>query len=327
MIRAAVLGMGGIGRAAAALMAQKDGILVVGLADKDEVAIDRSGLDVVKILAGLERGGQLADFSKMESAAKNPLEQLLEASLGLDAILLCIPSIPHSLIPNLISDVIDMGFKGAMVDVLDQSGAIEKLIKIENKIFDAAITYVTGAGCTPGLLSAAAALLSHSFSKVDQITIHFGVGIANYLEKDEASLREVLAGFNDLGVQKAERMSKAEIAQILQQQNGVIDVGGLDHGDDVLLARSNIVKKEQVEVGGRVDTNRSVKPVPTTVCVEGKTFEGIPSSHLVTLGNDTSMFANTAGPAVGYLARAVSLNQRGLWGLYASTDLMPQFVK
>jgi hypothetical protein len=39
------------------------------------------------------------------------------------------------------------------------------------------------------------------------------------------------------------------------------------------------------------------------------------------------MFANTAGPAVGYLARAVDFHRRGLCGLFGATDLMPLYVQ
>ena len=327
MIRAAIVGMGGIGRAAAAIMAQKKGFLVTGLADREEVVSDRGGLNIENILSGLARDGHLPDGSKNEGSSKKPVERLLEDLPGLDAILICIPSIPHNLVPGMIGDIINRGFKGAMVDVLDQSGAIENVIALEKEIHDAGITHVTGAGCTPGMLTAAASLLSHSFSNVNRIKIHFGVGIADYLEKDEASLREVLAGWNDLGVERAEKLSREEIAQILRLQSGIIEVSGLDHGDDVLLARSAIAEEKQVEVGGIVDTTRSVKPVSTTVSVAGQTFEGQISSHLLTLGDETSMFANTAGPAVGYLARAVSLNRKGLPGLFGSTDLMPRFVR
>jgi len=326
VIDAAIIGLGGMGRAAARIMSLKSGFRIVGLADRAELAVDPEGLDAAAILKILDNGGRLADAPGSGRKSQNPLADLLAAAPGLEAALLAVPSLPHDLVAGQVRRLIGLGFHGAAVDLLDQSGALGHLLPLEEEVRRAGLTYVTGGGCTPGLLTAAAALMAHSFLEVEGVRIHFGVGIANYLDRDEASLRELLAGWRSLGPARAEALTRAEIQKILDEQGGVLEAAGLAHGDDVLLARAGVTRAERVEVGGRIDTTRDIKPVSTTITVTGLTFDGRQSAHVLTLGDETSMSANTAGPAVGYLARAVELNRRGMTGLFGSTDLMPRFV-
>ncbi|MEW6261475.1 MAG: saccharopine dehydrogenase-like oxidoreductase [Thermodesulfobacteriota bacterium] len=326
MIEAAVIGVGGIGAAAGRIMAQKGGFRVVGLVDRFDLAADAAGLNVDQVLERKKSSGSLSEASPAGRPPDDPVASLLRAAPGVEALLLSVPSIPHDLVARQVLHLIELGFKGAVVDVLDQSGALAQVLPLEEKIRAAGMTYVTGCGCTPGLLTAAASLCAHSFIEVEEVRIHFGVGIAGYLERDEASLREVLAGWRGMGVKRAEALTKDEIRTILEEENGLLDVSGLSHGDDVLIERSGVAPRDRVEVGGRIDTTKDLKPTTTTVTVTGLTFDGRRSSHELRLGNETSMFANTAGPAVGYLARAVELNRRKVTGLFGSTDLIPCFI-
>jgi len=327
VIQAAVVGVGGIGGAVARILARKAGFRVIGLADRSDLAVNPDGLDVETALQARKTRGSLAALPGLGFEAQEPLAALLEKLPGLSALVLCTPSIPHELTARQAKRLVELGFRGAAVDVLDQSGALEKLFPLEQSLRKAGITYVTGAGCTPGLLTAAAALMAHSFMEVSGVNIYFGVGIANYLDRDEASLREVLAGIDRMGAEKAARLSREEIRALLEERKGILEVRGLAHGDDLLLQRSGVAWRDRVEVGGRVDTTKDKKPVSTRVTVKGRTFDGREAEHTLTLGDETSMFANTAGPAVGYLARAADFNQRGIFGLFGSTDLMPLFLQ
>ncbi len=326
MIQTAVIGVGGIGGAVARIMSKKSGFQVVALADKKDLAVNPEGLNVEKVLQIRANKGSLAAVPDFGFESKDCLASLLEKIPNLPALVLCTPSIPHNLVVQQVKRLVDLGFKGAMVDVLDQTGALAQLLPLDEFIQKSKITYVTGAGCTPGLLTAGAALMAHSFIKVLNITIYFGVGIANYLDRDEASLREVLAGVNKMGAEAAAKLTREEILSLLRERNGILEVKGLAHGDDLLLERSGIARRNEVEVGGRVDTTKDKKPVSTRVTVRGITFDGRETEHTLTLGDETSMFANTAGPAIGYLGRAVDFHNKGVFGLFGSTDLMPLFV-
>jgi len=39
------------------------------------------------------------------------------------------------------------------------------------------------------------------------------------------------------------------------------------------------------------------------------------------------MAANVLGPALGYLKRAIWLNQKNIYGVYGSTEFMPMVVR
>jgi hypothetical protein len=39
------------------------------------------------------------------------------------------------------------------------------------------------------------------------------------------------------------------------------------------------------------------------------------------------MAANVCGPAFGYLKTGISLNRQGMYGLFSSAEVMPQFVR
>lgn len=327
MIKTAVIGTGGIGMAAATIMDLKSGFQVVGLSDKLDLAVFPEGVNVTEALRIAKATGRLADIPQAGLEDPDPLRTLIKGVPDLEGLILSVPSIPHDLVTRQVQRLIELGFKGAVVDVLDQSIALEHISRLRQDIRNAGLTYITGCGATPGLLTAAASLISHSFLEVDGIRIRFGVGITNYLDRDEASLREILAGFKGMGVERAETLTRDDIHAILEERKGIVEVSGLAHGDDVLIEWAGVTSREKVEVGGRIDTKHDIKPVSTTVTVIGRTFDECQSSHTLTLGDETSMFANTAGPAVGYLARAVELNRQKVTGLFGSTDLMPLFIR
>jgi hypothetical protein len=55
-------------------------------------------------------------------------------------------------------------------------------------------------------------------------------------------------------------------------------------------------------------------------------FEGKISTHTFTLGNATSMKANVCGPARGYFKADAMLPKQGIYNLFTTTEIMPQFV-
>jgi hypothetical protein len=101
----------------------------------------------------------------------------------------------------------------------------------------------------------------------------------------------------------------------------------MEHADDIMLELAGICRRDQVTVGGVVDTRNPQKPLNTNVKIIGRTFEGKLSTHTFTLGDETSMAANVCGPAFGYLKAGYGLHQRGLTGLFTAANVMPQFVR
>ncbi|WP_239651494.1 hypothetical protein [Neosynechococcus sphagnicola] len=220
---------------------------------------------------------------------------------------------------------IQAGWRGVLVDAIKRTSAVEQLLSLQSDLQAAGITYLTGCGATPGLLTAAAALAAQSYAEIHRVKITFGVGIANW-EAYQATIREDIAHLPGYTVEQASQMSDAEVTALLDQTNGLLTLEGMEHADDILLELAGVCPRDRVSVGGVVDTRNPQKPLSTNVQVTGRTFEGRISTHTFTLGDETSMAANVCGPAFGYLKTGVQLHERGLYGLFTSAEVMPQFV-
>ena len=119
-------------------------------------------------------------------------------------------------------------------------------------------------------------------------------------------------------------MSDSEVERLLEETSGKLTLRNMEHADDLLLQRSAVVEHlDQVEVGGVMDTRSPRKPVSTTMTLTGITFEGKRASHRFVLGDETTMAANVLGPMLGYLKRAIWLRDKGIHGVFGSTDFMP----
>jgi hypothetical protein len=123
-------------------------------------------------------------------------------------------------------------------------------------------------------------------------------------------------------------LTDAEVTELLDKTDGKLVLHEMEHADDLLLERAGVVdSRDKVEVGGVLDTRSAKKPVTTTMSLTGTTFQGRRATHTFTLGDETSMAANVIGPALGYLKRALWLKERGLFGVFGSTEHMPMIVK
>jgi hypothetical protein len=227
---------------------------------------------------------------------------------------------------DVVKQLINIGWRGVLVDALKRTSAVEQLLTLQQELKAAEITYLTGCGATPGLLTAAAALAAQSYAEIHSVKITFGVGIANW-EAYKATIREDIAHLPDYDVAKATAMSDAEVEALLEQTNGILALENMEHADDIILELAGVCGRDRVSVGGIVDTRNPKKPLSTNVQVTGRTFEGKISTHTFTLGDETSMAANVCGPAFGYLKTGISLNRKGMYGLFSSAEVMPQFVR
>ena len=213
------------------------------------------------------------------------------------------------------------------VDVLKRTRAVSQLFELDPLVKRSRSVVLTGCGATPGMLAAAAVLAAQSFIEVEKVEIRWGVGIANW-EAYKATIREDIAHLPGYSVERARTMSDADVDALLDQTDGILELQQMEHADDILLQRAGVVERlDQVEVGGVMDTRRAKKPVSTTMTLTGITFEGKRSSHRFVLGDETTMAANVIGPALGYLKRGLWLRERGIFGIFGSTEFLPMVVK
>ncbi len=314
----AVLGAGGLGMAAAKILAHKKEMRLAAIADKTGYIIDHKG--IYPELLETKKPGDIG--IKTDDAITHFIENCQE----FDGIFLALPNLTNSYIPEVVSNFAEAGFKGVMVDAMKRSQAVEMIFGMDDMIKKAGITYITGAGATPGLLTCAAAIASNSFIEVMNVDINFGVGVSNW-ESYRATIREDIAHLEGFNLEKAANMTCAQIKNELDNRRGILQLRNMEHADDVLLERAGIVSREKVTVGGVVDTKNPRKPVSTTMTLTGKTFDGAVSSHRFILGDETTMAANVVGPALGWMKAGLEFHKRGIYGVFGSAEIMPRFVK
>ena len=356
-IRVAVLGAGGLGRAACRIIGMKRELRLVAICDskgfvasseglETEVLANGSGELVTSYRAAMaefrghvlnsrikdmspECPGTLGDAAAEYEAewCHDPLGAVMERASDIDAALITLPNLPNEFIPGVIDRFASQARGHVYVDVLKRTAAVEQMFALDARVKSAASVVLTGCGATPGLLSAAAVLAAQSFIEVEKVDIWWGVGIANW-DAYKATIREDIAHLPGYSVERAKAMTDEEIDAFLDARQGLLELRHMEHADDVLLQRVGVVEShEQVEVGGVMDTRHAKKPVSTTMTLTGITHEGKRASHRFILGDETTMAANVIGPALGYLKRGMWLRQHGLFGVFGSTEFLPMIVR
>jgi hypothetical protein len=314
----AVLGAGGLGMAAAKIIAGKKEMKLVAIADKSGCLVDLDGIDP----KSLENNNPGDIGEKTDDA----IGAIIKNSDSFDGIFIALPNLTNDFIPQVALRFAEHGFSGVMVDALKRSRAVEMIFGLDSQLKDAGITYITGAGATPGLLTCAAAIAANSFMEVMSVDINFGVGVGNW-ESYRATIREDIAHLEGFNLEKAANMKCAQIKEELDKRRGILHLGNMEHADDVLLERAEIVSREKVKVSGVVDTRNPRKPVSTTMTLTGRTFDGAVSSHRFILGDETTMAANVVGPALGWVKAGLEFHARGIYGVFGSAEIMPRFVQ
>lgn len=325
-IRVGVLGYGGLGQAAARLLAPKREMLWVAAADQKGYAYGPEGLNSQKCEAIYKSQGSLGYLEPGGILSDRSIQELIQTAKGVDGYFLALPNLPNTFMASVARQFIESGWKGVLVDAIKRTSAVEQILAMKSELQAAGITYMTGCGATPGLLTAAAALAAQSYAEVHSVKITFGVGIANW-EAYRATIREDIAHLPGYDVPKAQAMSDAEVEALLDSTGGLLKLENMEHADDIMLELAGICDRDRVTVGGIVDTRNPKKPLSTNVQITGRTFEGKISTHTFTLGDETSMAANVCGPAFGYLKAGVMLQRKGISGLFTAAEIMPQFVK
>ncbi len=325
-IRVGVLGYGGLGQAAARLLAPKREMLWVAAADQKGYAYATEGLNSKECEAIYKSQGSLGYLESAGILCDRSIQELIQTAQGVDGYFLALPNLPNTFMASVARQFIESGWKGVLVDAIKRTSAVEQILAMKDELQAAGITYMTGCGATPGLLTAAAALAAQSYAEVHSVKITFGVGIANW-EAYRATIREDIAHLPGYDVPKAQAMTDAEVEALLDSTDGLLKLENMEHADDIMLELAGICDRDRVTVGGIVDTRNSKKPLSTNVQITGRTFEGKISTHTFTLGDETSMAANVCGPAFGYLKAGVMLQRKGISGLFTAAEIMPQFVK
>ncbi|NJK36979.1 MAG: saccharopine dehydrogenase-like oxidoreductase [Oscillatoriales cyanobacterium RM2_1_1] len=325
-LRIGILGFGGLGQAASRVLEPKQEIAWVAAADHQGYVYHPEGLDPDRCIQTYHHQGSIGYLNPGGALSDRSIETLIQVAPGVEGYFLALPNLPNHFMADIAKQFIQSGWQGVLVDALKRTSAMELLLALQPELQAAGITYLTGCGATPGLLTAAAVVAAQSYAEIHRVQITFGVGIANW-EAYRATIREDIGHLPGYTVEQARTMTDAEVAALLDQTNGLLTLEHMEHADDLMLELAGICRRDQVTVGGIVDTRNPKKPLSTNVQVTGRTFEGKLSTHTFTLGDETSMAANVCGPAFGYLKAGIQLHRRGIWGLFTAAEVMPQFVR
>ena len=325
-LKVGILGFGGLGQAAAKLLSAKQEMQLVVAADKEGFAYDRNGLNASDAIAAYQTKGSLGYLEGSGILTQDSITQAIATAKDVDGYFLALPNLPNTFMASVAKQFMASGWQGVLVDALKRTSAMEQMIALAPELEAAGITYLSGCGATPGLLTAAAAIAAQSFAEVHQVEITFGVGIANW-NAYRATIREDIAHMSGYTVDIASAMTDLEVEALLEKTNGLITLENMEHADDIMLERLGICDRDRVTVGGVVDTRNPKKPLSTNMKLTGRTFEGKISTHTFTLGDETSMAANVCGPAFGYLKTGKKFHQRGIYGLMTAAEVMPLFVR
>ncbi len=325
-IAVGVLGFGGLGQAAGRMLATKGEMRWVAVADKQGYAYDAAGLAGATCEAAYRDRGSVGYAEPVGTLSTDSIGELIRQAPGVEGYFLALPNLPNTFMASVVDQFIASGWRGVLVDALKRTSAMEQIWAKREVLREAGITYLTGCGATPGLLTAAAVVAAQSYSEIHQVKITFGVGIANW-EAYRATIREDIAHLPGYDVDTARAMTDGEVAALLDRTQGILTLEHMEHADDFMLELAGVCDRDRVTVGGVVDTRNPKKPLSTNVQITGRTFEGKISTHTFTLGDETSMAANVCGPAFGYLKAGIALQRRGLPGLYTAAEVMPQFVR
>jgi hypothetical protein len=352
-INFAVLGTGGIGRRTLEVSHDRAGVTPVAACDRHGVAIDHDGLDVEELLDATEGnvdsqtgasedpsadpltdGGTAVKqhgedrgvaASTQARATETPIDDVIAEGEEIDAVLIALPNFEHDFIPRVADRFVEARYEGALVDVLKRSRVIGMLDERAERFAETGITFVCGAGATPGFLTGAATLAAQSFVEVESVEIWWGVGLESGYEDNRGTVREDIAHLPEYDIETARSMSDDEIAQVVEEHDGVFEFHDMEHADDVLLERAGICDADDVTVGGVLDVRSDEKPTTTTVRVTGRTFDGEQGTNTFELDDDTSMAANVNGPAIGYMKAGVGRNRNGEYGVIGPAEVMPQW--
>ena len=319
----AVLGAGGLGKAAARIIEQKKEVTIIATCDKKGYLIDEKGIEEKKIYSL----GKDQSIEVIGNSTDDAIGEIIKASKSIEGILITLPNLPNEFIPSVAKRFLDSNYEGSFSDPMKRTQAMKIMFELHEFFKKNKSTYLTGTGATPGLLSAAAVLASQSYIKTDKVDIFWGVGIGSWNEY-KGTIREDIAHLPGYSVEKAKKMTDKEIEDLLDKTEGKLYFKNMEHADDILLKKVGVVDDpNQVTVGGIMDTRNKKKPVTTTMTLTGKTFDNKTSSSRFILGDETTMAANVIGPALGYLKRAIWLKNNNIYGVYGSTEFMPMVVR
>src|SRR5687768_8885858 len=153
-MRIAILGAGGLGKAAAQIIEKKSEMTLVAVADAGGFVFDKNGIAADEVLR-VKVGGSVADLEN-GIATDDSIGEVIKLNDEIDGVFIALPNLPNDFIPGVVQRFLNGGFSGVFSDALKRTRAMEMVFEMDEAVRATKSTYLTGCGATPGLLTAAA---------------------------------------------------------------------------------------------------------------------------------------------------------------------------
>jgi len=151
--------------------------------------------------------------STQATPTETPIDDIIAESDAIDAVLIALPNLEHDFIPRVADRFADADYEGVLVDVLKRSRVIGLLDERTERFEACGITFVCGAGATPGFLPGAAALAAQSFVEVESVDIWWGVGLKSGYEDNRGTVREDIAHLPGYDIETARELTDEDIEE------------------------------------------------------------------------------------------------------------------
>ncbi|HEY9748904.1 MAG TPA: saccharopine dehydrogenase-like oxidoreductase, partial [Allocoleopsis sp.] len=168
-IRVGILGFGGLGQAAARVLAPKQEMLWVAVADQKGYAYASEGLSPRQCITTYQAQGSTGYLETGGVLSSNSIADLIQQAGNVDGYFLALPNLPNTFMASVARQFIEAGWQGVLVDAIKRTSAVEQLLGMQAELQAAGITYMTGCGATPGLLTAGAALAAQSYAEIHSV--------------------------------------------------------------------------------------------------------------------------------------------------------------
>ncbi len=119
-MRVGVLGFGGLGQAAAKLIAPKKEILLVAVADLKGYAYAAQGLDVDKCVNAYATKGSVGYLEAGGTLSNQSIRELIENS-QVDGYFLALPNLPNTFIASVAQMFMRSHWQGVLVDAIKRT--------------------------------------------------------------------------------------------------------------------------------------------------------------------------------------------------------------
>ena len=133
-IRVGVLGYGGLGQAAARLLAPKREMLWVAAADQKGYAYAAAGLNSQKCETIYKSQGSWGYLEPRGILSDRSIQELIQTATKVDGYFLALPNLPNTFMASVARQFLESGWQGVLVDTIKRTSGVEQLLAMKSEL-------------------------------------------------------------------------------------------------------------------------------------------------------------------------------------------------